>query len=114
MKYKREIIIILDSIIDDYYFLWECFHDYKEYIRLKSGEKMLNSFSEALKEAYENKLFNFFKGENFSGDEILISEFELGDSIIADLLDWDHEFKPEIRITISDLGIIFLEQNMNS
>jgi hypothetical protein len=113
MKYKREIIIIIDSIIDDYYFLWECFYDYKESIKINSEKRLLVSFSEALIEAYENKLFNFFRGKNFDGDEVLISEFSLSNSIIADLVNWDNESMLEIRITASDLGIAFIEQNMN-
>jgi hypothetical protein len=31
MKYKKDIVLILDSILDDYYFIWECFYDYKQY-----------------------------------------------------------------------------------
>jgi len=30
MRYEHDIIIILDSVLDDYYLLWGCFEEYKE------------------------------------------------------------------------------------
>jgi hypothetical protein len=109
MKYKEDIILILDSILDDYYLVWECFYDFNQY--RKSKERILYSFSEALKEAYENKFLNFFEGQNFNGDEKLMPEFSLTDLEIQELLNWDNESRIEIRITTSNLGIAFLDQN---
>ncbi|SHE56065.1 hypothetical protein [Chryseobacterium takakiae] len=109
MKYKEDIILILDSILDDYYYLWECYYDYCKYRRSK--EDLLQSFSEALKEAYENKFFNFFEGKNFDGDEVLITNFYLNDLTIQELLKWDNESKIEIRIATSIMGIKFLDIN---
>ncbi|MDN3693668.1 hypothetical protein QWZ06_15895 [Chryseobacterium tructae] len=108
MKYKEDIIIILDSIVDDYYFLWECFHDYVQY---GNSEEKLSTFSEALKEAYTHQLLNFFKGEKFNGDEILIQEFSLNDGVIKELLDYNNESQTEILLTTSEQGIAFLEQD---
>ena len=109
MKYKEDIIVILDSILDDYYFLWECFHDYQQY--KESKESLSFSFSEALKEAYDNKLLNFFEGQNFDGDELLIADFSLTDPVTQELLDWNNDAQNEVRITTSELGIAFLDQN---
>jgi len=108
MKYKDDIIIILDSILDDYYYLWECF---SEYSQIKNSEKDSHyTFSEALKIAYEKKYFDFFIGENFNGDEELITEFNLINSTIEDLLNYEHTSTKEIRITTSKSGVDFLEQ----
>lgn len=109
MKYTEDIIIILDSILDDYYFLWECFQDYQQY--KESEESLFISFSGALQEAYDHKLFNFFEGENFNGDEILIAEFSLTDTNIQELLDWNNGTETEIRIAVSELGAAFLDHN---
>lgn len=50
MQSRNNIILILDSVLDDYYFLWECF---SEYAQIKNDEaNLITSFSEALKEAY--------------------------------------------------------------
>jgi len=108
MKYKQEIILILDSILDDYYLLWECFDEYKQ--NIKSEDNSQNRFFEALKEGYENKYFDFFIGENFNGDEELIPKFEISNSTIAELLDYQISSTKEIRVTTSKLGIEFLEQ----
>jgi hypothetical protein len=108
MKYKQEIIFILDNISDDYYFLWECFSLYEQYI--KSEYKSKNRFFEALIESYENKYFDFFIGENFNGDEELIPKFELTNSTIEELLDYKNIPAKEIRVTTSKLGIDFLEK----
>jgi hypothetical protein len=108
MKYKNDIIIILDSILDDYYFLWECFAEYNQVIKSRSHSKLV--FIEALKIAYENKYFNFFIGEDFNGDEKLIPEFELTNSAIEELLNYEYSATKEIRVTTSNLGIEFLEQ----
>lgn len=109
MKYKEDIVLILDSILDDYYFLWECFYDYKQY--RKSERDLVCLFSQALKEAYDNKLLNFFIGQNFDGDEVLITEFSLTDLKIQELLNWNNESITEVRVTTSDMGIVFLDQN---
>lgn len=108
MKYRQDIIVILDSILDDYYLLWECFEDYKE--NIKSEENFKNRFVEALKEGYENKYFDFFIGENFNGDEELIPKFDLTNSTIEGLLDYAHNSAKEVRVTTSKLGIEFLEK----
>jgi len=107
MKYKDDIIIILDSILDDYYYLWECFDEYNQNKKLQKDSQYI--FSEALKAAYEKKYFNFFIAENFNGEEKLIPEFNLTDSVIEELL--NYELAKEIRITTSNLGIDFLEKN---
>lgn len=108
MKYKQEIILILDSIQDDYYLLWECFEDFKKNVNLKDNSK--NRFSDALKEGYENKYFNFFIGENFNGDEKLIPMYDLTNLAIEELLDYKNNLAKEIRVTTSELGIDFLEK----
>lgn len=108
MKYKEDIIIILDSILDDYYLLWECFHDYVQYGK---SEEKFSTFSEALKAAYAHQFLIFFKGEKFNGDEIPIPEFTLTDATIKELLDHDNEPQLEIRVATSELGIAFLEKN---
>jgi|GEM_PF-7127775 len=102
------MLVILDSILDDYYLLWECFEDYKQYI--KSDDDYKIRFLEALKEAYEKKYFNFFMGQNFDGDEVLIPKFEISNSIIDELLNYENNPTKEIRITTSNLGIEFLER----
>jgi hypothetical protein len=109
MRYEDDIIIILDSILDDYYLLWECFEEYKQIIQPEGNSQ--NRFSEALKEAYENKYVNFFIGENFNGDEKLIPKFELTESTIEELLDYRYDAAKEIRVTTSNLGIDFLEKS---
>lgn len=84
MKYKDDIIIILDRVLDDYYYVWECF---SEYSRIRKSEKdPLGTFKEVLKAAYEKKYIDFFIAENFDGDEELIPEFNLINSSIEDLL----------------------------
>lgn len=108
MKYKQDIILILDSILDDYYLLWECFEEYKQ--NIKSEDDSKNRFSEALKEGYENKYFDFFIGENFKGEEGLIPKFELNNSTIEELLDFKGNSTKEIRVTTSKVGIEFLEK----
>lgn len=109
MNIKDDIILILDSILDDYYFLWECFDEYKHY--RKNIDNPLAEFSQALKSAYGNGYFNFFIGVKFNGDEELIPEFELTDSAIEELLDSKNIPEEEIRITTSLLGIAFLKQH---
>jgi hypothetical protein len=64
-----------------------------------------------LREAYDNKLFKFFIGQNFDGDEVLITEFSLTDLKIQELLNWNNESITEVRVTTSDMGIVFLDQN---
>ncbi|MGN7784736.1 hypothetical protein ACTJIJ_09425 [Niabella sp. 22666] len=107
MNYKHDIIIILDSILDDYYFLWECYEEYKQIS--KSEGDCTTRFSEALKYAYENKYFDFFIGESFNGDEELIPDFDLTKSIIEKLLDYEYSPVKEIRVTTSKLGVEFLK-----
>jgi hypothetical protein len=109
MRYEHDIVIILDSILDDYYLLWECFEEYKQ--NIKSESDLINRFSEALKEGYENKYFDFFIAENFNGDEELIPKFNLTNSTIEELLDDKHNSIKEIRVTTSKLGIKFLEKH---
>ena len=108
MKNKQDLILILDSILDDYYLLWECFEEYKQ--NIKSEDISKNRFLEALKEGYENKYFNFFIGENYNGDEVLIPKFDLTNSNIEELLDYEHSSAKEIRVTTTKLGIEFLEE----
>ena len=109
MKYKEEIILILDSILDDYYYLWECF---QEYSQIKKSERDSHyTFSEALKAAYEKKYFNFFIGESFNGEEKLIPEFNLTDPAIEELLNYKYESVKEIRVTTSIAGVDFLEKH---
>ncbi len=108
MKCEYDIVIILDSILDDYYLLWECFEEYKQITQLEDNAQ--NRFSEALITAYENKYFNFFIGENFNGDEELIPNFDLTNSAIEELLDYKYNAAKEIRVTTSNLGIEFLEK----
>jgi hypothetical protein len=105
---KNEIVILLDSILDDYYFLWEC-HD--EYKKISNSDYSYPKFLAALKVAYKDKLFNFFIGEKFTGDEKLIPDFDLNSTSIENLLDSSHIPTPEIRITTSSLGIDFLQKN---
>lgn len=64
-----------------------------------------------MREAYDNKLFKFFIGQNFDGDEVLITEFSLTDLKIQELLNWNNESITEVRVTTSDMGIVFLDQN---
>jgi len=108
MKHKQNIILILDSILDDYYLLWECFEEYKQNIKSEDNSKY--KFIEALKEGYKNKYFNFFIGENFNGEEELIPKFDLTNLAIEELLDYKHSSIKEIRITTSKLGIEFLNK----
>ncbi len=108
MKYKDDIIIILDSILDDYYYLWECYSEYSHIRNLVKDPHY--TFSEALKIAYEKKYFDFFIGENFNGEEKIIPEFNLTNSTMKDLLNYKHISEKEIRITTSKLGRDFLEQ----
>ena len=108
MKYKQEIILILDSILDDYYLLWECYDDYIQ--NINSEYNTQDRFFDALKKGYENKYFNFFIGENFNGDEELIPKFEISNSAIRELLDYENCSTKEIRVTTSKLGIEFLKQ----
>lgn len=107
MNYKQDIILILDSILDDYYLLWECFEEYKQ--NLKTEENSQDRFLNALKEGYENKYFDFFAGEKFNGDEALIPKFDLTNSAIEELLDYKNNSAKEIRITTSKLGVEFLK-----
>lgn len=107
MKFKHDIIIILDSIQDDYYYLWECYEDFKQ--NTKSNANYKSRFTEALKECYENKYFDFFIGEGFDGDEELIPGFELSDSAIEELLNYKNKTPKEIRLTTSFLGLEFLK-----
>lgn len=111
MRYEQDIIIILDSILDDYYFLWECFEEYKQIMKSEYDSKI--RFSEALIEGYKNKYFDFFIGENFNGDEELIPEFDLTYPTIEELLDYKHHMEKEIRVTTSKLGIEFLKKCQN-
>lgn len=108
MNCNDDVILILDSIIDDYYFVWECFDEYKCY--RKNVEDPYYTFSVALKTADKNRYLNFFIGINFSGEEELLPDFELTDSVIEKLLNRNSYEENEIRITTSDLGIVFLEQ----
>lgn len=107
MRYEHDIIIILDSILDDYCFLWECFVEYK---RLIPKDDSKSKFIEALKEAYEKKYFDFFIGKYFNGDEELIPKFDLSDSTIEELLDYKNELEKEIRVNTSKLGMEFLRE----
>lgn len=69
MKNRNVIVLILDSVLDDYYLLWEC---YSEYTQIKQNEKdLLTSFSQLLKETFELGYIDFYEGINFNGDEIL-------------------------------------------
>jgi hypothetical protein len=111
MKYKDDIVIILDSILDDYYYLWECFLEYSQ-IR-NSVKDSRYTFSEALKMAYEKKYFDFFIGKDFNGDEKLIPGFNLTNSTIEDLLNYKYTPTKEIRITTSKLGRDFLGKCYN-
>lgn len=108
MEYRKDVILILDSVLDDYYLLWECFEEYKQILESEGNFKI--RFSEALKEGYENRYFDFFIGENFDGDEELISKFDLTNLAIEELLDYKHNNAKEIRITTSKLGKAFLEK----
>ena len=112
MKYKNDIVFLLDSILDDYYYLWECFSEYQQNIKLE--EKSTLRFNEALMIAYENKYFNFFIGEEFNGEEKLIEDFELTNTAIEELLDYNPATLKEIRITTSDLGIDFFKLNQRA
>src|SRR5688572_24076451 len=101
MENKDNIIIILDSILDDYYFLWECYSEYKQVVQ--NEKDSLADFSQSLKEAFELKYFYFYEGVNFDGDEILLTNFILNDLVIEKLLDWENnpEAETEIRIKTS-------------
>lgn len=106
MQNKNNIIIILDSILDDYYLVWEC---YSEYSQIKKNEEdLVVSFSKSLKEAFKLKYIDFFKGINFDGDESLITSLTLDDDLISQLLDWQTESDIQIRIKTSKLGVEFL------
>jgi len=112
MKNRENLILILDSIVDDYYLVWECFYDFNQYT--KSRKEIYISFSEVLIEAYENNYINFFEGQKFDGDEVIIPKFYLTESVIKELLNWENDSVMQIRITTSDLGIIFLDENRRS
>jgi hypothetical protein len=109
MEDKHNIIIVLDSIQDDYYWLWECFSEYRQQ---QQGEKhLLQSFSKALKEAFHLNYFHFYEGLNFNGEETLITDIILDHELILELLDGQNEATSRIRITTTQAGIEFLEQN---
>lgn len=107
MKNTDNIVLILDSILDDYYFLWECYAEYKQ--NRHKEENLDESFSQSLKEAYALNFFNFYEGTYFNGEEVLIS-VELDDLMIKELLKWENSSKKEIRITTSNEGILFLKK----
>ncbi len=108
MKYKQDVIIILDSILDDYYLLWECFEEYKQ--NVKTEDEYKARFSEALKEAYENGYLNFYDGEHYNGDEELIPKFDLTNLAIEKLLYNNNNLANEVRVTTSESGIEFLKK----
>lgn len=109
MKDLDNITLILDSILDDYYFVWECF---SEYSQMKQNEKDPEvSFSQSLKEAFKLEYVDFYEGVNFDGDETLMTDFVLNDSVIEKLLNWEDDSKVEIRIKTSKKGIAFLDRN---
>ncbi len=109
MKDKNDIIILLDSIQDDYYWLWECFSEYKEQKQKESN--LLQSFAQALKEAFRLNYFHFYEGINFNGEETRIPDITLNDDLIRQLLDWENETTSGIRVTATQAGIEFLAQN---
>ena len=107
MKNKHDIVIILESIIDDYYFLWECYSEYKQFKQNENNPVI--DFSQSFKEAVELKYLNFYEGTNFDGDEVLINLI-LDDFVIEELLDWKNDSEREIRIKTSIQGISFLDE----
>ncbi|MGV3613142.1 MAG: hypothetical protein ACO1N0_19430 [Fluviicola sp.] len=109
MKSRADVIMVLDSILDDYYFVWECF---SEYSQIKQNEKdHAASFSQSLKEAFELEYVDFYEGVDFNGEEVLMTSFVLNDSVIEKLLNWEDDSKVEVRIKTSKKGIAFLDQN---
>lgn len=108
MKNEQDIILILDSILDDYYQLWECFEEYKQNIKTENDYKA--RFLESLKEAYKNKYLDFFIGKNYNGDEELIPQFDLTNFALEELLDYRNNLANEVRVTTSKFGIEFLKK----
>ena len=109
MKDKHDIIILLDSIQDDYYRPWECFEEYKNQKQKESN--LLQSFAQALKEAFRLNYFHFYEGINFNGEETRIPVITLNDERIREVLDWENEAASGIRMTTTQAGIEFLAKN---
>jgi hypothetical protein len=106
MENKDNLIYILDSVLDDYYLLWECFSEYSQW---KTNEtNPLVSFSISLKEAQSLEFIHIYEGTSFKGEEILLPKFSLTDSVIEQLLNWKDDRETEIRITTSKEGANFL------
>ena len=108
MAHEENLIYILDSVLDDYYLLWECFSEYSQW-KIKETNPLL-SFSLSLKEAHSLGFIHIYEGTSFNGEEILLPNFKLTDLVIKQLLDWKDDRETEIRITTSPKGADFLTQ----
>lgn len=108
----NDIVIILDSILDDYYYLWECYSEFSDF-KLKLNQST-STFSDALISAYELGFIGFYKGTDFTGEEVLITNFELTKPIIQELLDWKGDKNFDIRLTTSLKGVECLNSGISS
>lgn len=108
MEKTNNIILILESILDDYYFLWECYSEYKQVKQIESD--CLLNFSQSFMQAVELKYIDFYSGEKFNGDEVKINVAP-NEILIEQLLNYNNIPKIEIRVTVSEQGLLFLKQN---
>ncbi len=102
-KFIKISKILLDSICDDYYNLWEPYSEIKEFLEV-SDEKLKSDFFKIVKECYHLELISFYKGNSFSGEEKLII-VEISDRFLESLLgDWEDNKNVEIRVTTTIKG----------
>ena len=105
-------ILILDSICDDYYNLWEPYSELKQLskkVNCYEDDAFKNIFKKALLNLYKNDLIIFFQGILFNGDEKKIDVHIDIDFLNKCLTDWKSNEKEEIRVTTSNKGDEFLK-----
>lgn len=117
MKYKIDRLkeFILDSLIDDYYNLWEPYSELKEYFVDEpiSEEIFKELFFRKIIELQNDKLIELYEGTFFTGEEVKI-EVPIDNYLFYNLLnDWKDNKKGEIRLISSEKGCLELSRLRN-
>ena len=109
--------LILDSVCDDYYYLWEVYSELKQLFNIEADNLKENNFKEktfkAIKSLLDEELITFYSGENFVGEEEEIDikfTFRLFEQMLNDWKSREN-IGHEIRLTTTKKGDIFLFKN---
>ena len=100
--------LLLDSISDDYYNVWEPYSEIKQYYN-GTKENFKDIFLRTLQKLYDLELISFYEGISFNGEEKPI-ELNIDENLLNELLqDWKDSSNTQIRITTSEKADDYLK-----